>query len=115
MKKSVLIFILFSSLALCSGLANAGVDLKFPAVPSPEDIPSAKDMIKDAQVEKKETDTDGFKVTDPDGNVFYVDDIDDPKNVVYGIYIDVDTGSSLGSNLEVYSDIEIGEICFDNC
>lgn len=102
---------LFISLIMFSGLAHASIDLKYPEVPSPENIPSAKDMIKDAQVEEKETETDGYKVTDSDGNVFYVDDIDDPVNVVYGVYIDVDTDS----DIEIYTDVDIGVICFDNC
>lgn len=90
-------------------------NLMFPEIPYSEDSDTAANMISDARVEDFEPKTDGYKVTDPDGQTYYVDDISDPTYAFYGTYIDFDDNILIAPDVIVNSEINIERLCFDGC
>lgn len=54
----------------------------------------------------------GYKVTDSQGNEFYVDDIKNPKHKVVINEIN-NNSNSKKSNVKVVSYVDIGKICFN--
>ncbi|EPJ54436.1 MAG: hypothetical protein OFPI_06830 [Osedax symbiont Rs2] len=69
-------------------------------------------MISEAKVLRSETETDGYKVTGPDGREFFVDDIDNPTKVFYGVYIDFERDDILNFQINIEINIDIDNINF---
>ena len=70
------------------------------------------DFGMSSQVEK----TDGYQVISPDGDIFYVDNIEKPKCAFYATYVnrnDDEMGQS--ANIEILSNVYIEEVNFENC
>ena len=61
--------------------------------------------------------TNGFTVIDPNGKVYVVDDIKDPKCAVYTTSVNIGDypGASLPIGVEIISNVYIEEINFENC
>lgn len=92
----------------------------YPTIPSSYTELDPGSLINDARVnfgfEPEVKNTDGYKVTSPDGDTFYVDNVEQPSCAFYATYVsndDEDSGSSGG--LEVFSNVYIEEVNFENC
>jgi hypothetical protein len=95
----------------------------YPQIPpSYKDI-SSSGMINDARVNfgqgfrEIETMYDGYTVTDPYGNTFVTDDIEEPECTLYLNYVqnDNEPGNSLPIGVEINSNVYVEEVNFDNC
>ncbi len=92
----------------------------FPSFPTSYAQLDAGTLISEARVDfsavPKIEKTDGFQVISPDGDVFYVDNIDQPKCAFYASYVANDDGDISGAgSLEVFSNVYIEEVNFENC
>jgi len=84
----------------------------FPKIPLSDKSYSARNMISEAKVIRSDTETDGYKVVDPNGNEFYVDDIKNPTKAFYGVYIDLGNDDILKSQIDIEINIDIDNINF---
>jgi len=94
----------------------------YPQIPPSYERLNPSGMINDARVTfgfgfKPIETTNGFTVTDPNGNTFVVDDIEEPKCVLYLSYVQIDDepGASLPIGVEINSSVYVEEVNFDNC
>lgn len=87
--------------------ADVSITPKIPSI-SQSNVSELKLKAKTStkQVEKYG----GYKVTDSQGNEFYVDDIKNPKHKVV---INEINNKSKKSNVKVVSYVDIGKICFN--
>jgi hypothetical protein len=120
-KKTVLcsIFLCLTAVPL---LAIAGSPNKpsYPTVPPAYEVLRPSKLTSAARVDfpaytiKR---TNGYKVTAPNGTEFVVDNIVQPKCAFYATYVSTnDSGYlSLSSNVQVKSNVYIGEVNFDKC
>jgi hypothetical protein len=115
---------LFILLALIVPLHVGAVDAQlyptYPSTPPSYSNISASTLMSDArvdfgfstQVEK----SNGYQVISPDGDTFYVDNIEKPKCAFYATYIE-SNGDAIGqgASLEVFSNVYVEEVNFENC
>lgn len=91
----------------------------YPTIPSAYTTLDSSAMIQDARVnfgfEPVIEQTDGYQVTSPDGDVFYVDNIDQPTCAFYATYVSTDDEFGSGAGLEVFSNVYVEEVNFENC
>ncbi len=103
----------------------------FPSVPSAYQNVDAGQLIAESRVnfgyrpvETQKTNvqdytevnrTDGYQVTGPDGQIFYVDDIEQPKCAFYATYVTVENDNQVVLGVEVVSNIYVDQINFENC
>lgn len=92
----------------------------FPSVPPSYATLDAGSLINDARVnfgfEPVVEDTNGYQVTSPDGDVFYVDNVEQPTCAFYATYVSTDEDDfGSGGGLEVFSNVYIEEVNFENC
>nr|CAA6830508.1 MAG: Unknown protein [uncultured Thiotrichaceae bacterium] len=120
MKKKV--FLIQGLLLLCSAQTFAFDDVlysTYPDIPSSYDTLNPGSMIGDARVnfgfDLMVDNTDGYQVISPDGEVFYVDDIEKPNCAFYATTVNVDEDDTIQSNLEIISNVYIEEVNFENC
>lgn len=77
-------------------------------------------MIVEARVRHRQhAKTDGYHVTDPHGNSYYVDNLVKPKCAFYANYINVDTSSARRagrvSQPKIQSEAYIGKVNIKGC
>lgn len=90
----------------------------YPSAPPSYSNINANTLISEArvdfgfstQVEK----SNGYQVISPDGDTFYVDNIEKPKCAFYATYIESD-GEGQGASLEVFSNVYVEEVNFESC
>lgn len=91
----------------------------YPSVPSDYTTLDAGTLINSARVnfgfETIIEKSDGYQVTSPDGDTFYVDNIEQPNCAFYATYISNEDGDFGGGGLEVFSNVYIEEVNFENC
>jgi hypothetical protein len=92
----------------------------YPNIPAEYETLDAGALLHESMVnfgfEPVVENTDGYKVTSPDGNTFYVDNVDKPSCAFYATYVsnnEEDPGTIGG--LEVFSNVYIEEVNFENC
>ena len=107
MKQSIILL-----LSLTAPLTWGDGNSTFPKIPLSDKSYSARNMIYEAKVIRSDTKTDGYKVTDPDGNEFFVDDIKNPTKAFYGVYIDFGNDDILRSQIDIEINIDIDSINF---
>ena len=107
MKRWIILFI-----SLAAPFAWGEGNLTFPKIPLSDKSYSARNMISQAKVQRSDTKTDGYKVTGPDGNEFFVDDINNPTKAFYGVYIDFANDDILKSQIDIEINIDIDSINF---
>jgi hypothetical protein len=59
--------------------------------------------------------TNGYQVTSPDGQTFYVDNIKQPKCAFYATYVTVENDNQIVLGVEVVSNVYVDQINFENC
>ena len=58
----------------------------------------------------------GYQVISPDGEMFYVDNIEKPKCAFYATYIESDSDALVqGASLQVFSNVYVEEVNFESC
>lgn len=88
----------------------------FPQVPHAGIPLRVNDLIKDARVETLETDVvGGYKVTDPNGNTFFVDNIENPKCALYTNVVTVNEGAFINPDLQIQQNVNIDRVDFSSC
>ena len=93
----------------------------YPNIPAEYESLDAGTLLHESMVnfgfEPIVENTDGYKVTSPDGNTFYVDNIDKPSCAFYGTYVSNSEGDNPipAGGLEVFSNVYIEEVNFENC
>lgn len=92
----------------------------YPSIPPDYATLDTGSLINDARVnfgfEPTVESTDGYQVTSPDGDVFYVDNVEQPSCAFYATYVSNDDENGFGSGgLEVFSNVYIEEVNFENC
>ncbi|MCS4533647.1 hypothetical protein [Neisseria montereyensis] len=98
MKKISGLSTLLSLLVVAFPLVAQAEHPGFPEIPYTHTITTPATMIYSARVKTQEPRTDGYYVTDPYGESFYVDNLVKPKCVFYGNYINIDdSGNLIGS------------------
>jgi hypothetical protein len=119
-------YLLYFSMLLCSqqsvaaGISNT-LEPSYPSIPASYTELQPGEMISDARVdfgfENTEVGkTDGFRVTDPNGNTFVVDNIEEPQCAVYVTYIENEDGFNPAiGKIELINNVYIEEINFENC
>ncbi|UOO85184.1 MULTISPECIES: hypothetical protein [Neisseria] len=65
----------------------------YPDIPSTRTKAMPHKMIMEARVRPQRTRTDGYHVTDPYGNSYYVDNVIKPKCAFYANYINTDSSA----------------------
>lgn len=88
-----------------------------PSIPGAYEVLSPQSMISDARVDFDSVIidyTNGYTVISPDGDIFVVDDIEDPKCALYTSYV-VSDDSGFFVVPEIISNVHIGEVNFENC
>lgn len=97
-----------------------------PLTPSYPEIPSAYEVLRPGKLLAKANanfptylikQTNGFKVTAPNGTEFVVDNIVQPKCAFYGTYISTNEDGFLGvsSPTPIVSNVYIGAVNFEKC
>lgn len=92
----------------------------FPSIPPTYTTLDTGSLINDARVnfgfEPVVENTDGYQVTSPDGDVFYVDNIEQPTCAFYATYVSNNEDDNVGAGgLEVFSNVYVEEVNFENC
>lgn len=90
----------------------------YPSAPPSYSDLNANTLISEArvdfgfgtQVEK----SDGYQVISPDGDTFYVDNIEKPKCAFYATYVE-GGAEGQGASLEVFSNVYVEEVNFESC
>lgn len=98
-----------SLLCLLPLVSHAEVSLN-PTIPTLNQSSVSELKLRAKTSNKKVGKHDGYKVTDSQGNEFYVDDIKKPKHQVV---IHEITNNSKKSNVKVISHVDIDSICFN--
>lgn len=99
--------------------ADDPLNPSYPSIPPAYTTLEPASLINDARVnfgfdmviEK----SDGYQVTSPDGDTFYVDNIEQPNCAFYATYISNEDGGFGSGGLEVFSNVYIEEVNFENC
>lgn len=92
----------------------------YPSIPPDYTNLDAGSLMSDARVnfgfEPVVENTDGYQVTSPDGDVFYVDNVEQPTCAFYATYVSNNEDDNFGSGgLEVFSNVYVEEVNFENC
>lgn len=92
----------------------------YPNIPPDYASLDAGSLMSDARVnfgfEPVVENTDGYQVTSPDGDVFYVDNVEQPTCAFYATYVSNNEDDNFGSGgLEVFSNVYVEEVNFENC
>lgn len=118
--KSVFIVLVLAWLPLQAFALDDPLNPTYPIEPPDYTELDVSSMIQDARVsfgyETVVDNTNGYKVTSPDGDTFYVDDIEQPTCAFYGTYVSAGEGDfGSGGGLEVFSNVYVEEVNFENC
>jgi hypothetical protein len=102
----------------------------FPSIPSAYQNVDAGQLIAESRVNfgykpvEVETNvqgytevnqTNGYQVTSPSGETFYVNDIKQPTCAFYGTYVTVENDNQIVMGVEVISNVYVDQINFENC
>lgn len=91
----------------------------FPSIPPAYNSVDTGSLIHDARAnfgfDPVIEQTNGYQVTSPDGDVFYVDNVDQPTCAFYATYVSTDDEFGSGAGLEVFSNVYVEEVNFENC
>lgn len=103
-----------------SAMAVDPLKPKFPSVPPAYETLSIGKQLAEARVNFSATngvsveETNGYTVTDPFGNTFVVDNIDDPTYAFYGNYVETSDNLTVFDTPEINSTVYVEEINFGN-
>lgn len=112
------IIILLASIAMTSGSFCDPLFPSYPSVPPAYENLNPSSMVNKARVTFEPVvieRTDGFTVTDPDGNTFVVDNIEQPRCAFYASYVDTGDDPFGAADMQVISNVYVQEVNFQEC